>query len=364
MDKKDFPVLTGLRFMAASAVFLFHYAQTLYPGEHHAYVYFLLRQLNIGVSLFFVLSGFLITHRYYSISFYRQEWRSYMVKRVARIFPLYFLVLFVQLLLLFVHTHTFPDTVTILLSVTLLKGLSATYFYTVLTQSWSLTVEEMFYLYAPLSFYLIKIKRFFWGQLIVLTLLGFLLVWLAGRLGWSGFFGGVEFLFAGTFFGRCFEFFTGMFLALLIKNRPLTRPTKWRTAAGGFSFSGLLLLLGYYAYQGRIEVINDYWPGIVLFNFLLPPAIGLLYYGLLTEESFLKKILSAPPATLLGKGSYAFYLLHIGMIAEIIYFHITSSILLLFVLLQLLSIAAYKLFEKPVYFFLLRKFAVLSEKTA
>ena len=62
--KKELPELTGIRFIAASMVFLFHYAEVLFPLKDRPFAYYFFRQLNTGVSLFFVLSGFLITYRY------------------------------------------------------------------------------------------------------------------------------------------------------------------------------------------------------------------------------------------------------------------------------------------------------------
>lgn len=124
----------------------------------------------------------------------------------------------------------------------------------------------------------------------------------------------------------------------------------------------LLLLLAFYAYQQHVVMANNSVIGILIFNVLIPVAIGIFYYGLLLEQTLLKRFLSADWAILLGKSSYAFYLLHIGMIAEVFYFHFTSNILLLYICLQLLSILAYKAFEKPVYFFILRKFAAQKNK--
>lgn len=353
-NKKVFPALTGIRFVAASLVFVFHYAQIVYDGQPPDFGYYFMRQLNVGVNLFFVLSGFLITHRYFWLS--KGEFWFYWCKRIARIFPLYYLVLGLNFLLLHRLHHTTPDAMTLFLNITLLKGLSESYFFSVMTQSWSLTVEEMFYLYAPVCYYLIKKRGLFVLQLLTLFGLGLLLVWLASATASPTFFGGTTFLFAGTFFGRCFEFFTGIYVALLVRKTSVGRAGRLFTFAGGALFFLFVLLLAYYAWTRKIEVINDYPLGVLLFNFLIPTAIGLLLYGLVVEQSRLKNALATNALQLLGKSSYAFYLLHIGAVAEVIFFHVTANILFLYLLLQLCSIAAYKFFEKPVYFYLLRKF--------
>jgi peptidoglycan/LPS O-acetylase OafA/YrhL len=361
MQKKDFPALTGIRFIAATFVFLSHYADQLVQSHNH-FGYIFLRQLNVGVTLFFVLSGFLITHRYYGISYAAKTFQFYITKRIARIFPLYLFLLSIQFSLFFLQGKKGLDFLwVVFLNITLVKGLSAKYFLSGLAQSWSLTVEEIFYFFAPLSFYFIRVKKFFLLQIPILIGIGCLLVMVFSHLDFEGFFQSIYFLFSTTFFGRCFEFFVGIYISLLLINGRSVR-TKNYTLWGSLLFTSLLLLLSFCAYQQNKILLNDSFVGILLFNFLIPVAIGIFYYGLLGEQTIANRILSNKWIVLLGKSSYAFYLLHIGMIAEVIYFHFTSAILLLYITLQLLSIAAYKVFEKPVYFFILRKFASQKHK--
>jgi len=359
MNKKDIPVLTGLRFVAATLVFIFHYAHEILSRETHPFAYFFIRQLNIGVSLFFVLSGFLIAYRYYDGSFAKNELRHYFTKRVARIWPLYYLLLFAQLVL-FAFSKVGPrDLPTVLMSATLLKGLHSNYLFTGLAQSWSLTVEEMFYLFAPVCFCLIRFKKIFlFLQVPALIAMGFLLVWLCSNPRFPVYFDSPYYMWTWTFFGRCFEFFVGIFIALAFKNRSVVMPGRpVHTALAGIVFAGLLGLLAFVAYRTEIEKTQHEVARTLLFNFLLPASIGWLFYGLISEASILRRILSTEPLLLLGKSSYAFYLLHVGMIAEVIFFHVVSNMLVFYITMQLLSVAAYKWFEKPVYFFILRKFA-------
>jgi peptidoglycan/LPS O-acetylase OafA/YrhL len=307
--------------------------------------------------MFFVLSGFLIAYRYYPFLQNRSELIYYWWKRIARIFPLYYAILGLQWMLLYLHQKTLPDGQTFLLNITLLKGFSIPYFFSVLTQSWSLTTEVMFYLIAPLCFFLIKRKNMFLLQIPLIMGFGFLLVWFQGQ-GADGFKpGDAVFVLASTFFGRCFEFFVGIYLAMLMRKGVKESTGIRYTTAGGLLFGVLLVALSYFAYQSKIDVINEHGFGILLFNFLLPCAIGLFFYGLLTENSVLKKLLSGRFAVLLGESSYAFYLLHIGMLAQVLYFHVTANIFLLYLLLLVCSVVAYRLFEKPLYFYLLRKWS-------
>lgn len=353
MDKQILPAFTGIRFVAVLFVFLFHYAKMIMPDGQQSFIYFFFKQLNIGVSLFFILSGFLITYRYFNSELKGKRLRNYFLKRIARILPLYFAVLSIQLLLLYFYKHNSTDAFSVFLNITLLKGFSEVYFFSVLTQTWSLTVEETFYLFAPLCFYLIREKGLFYFQILMLLGIGFLLSSLLS----PKVFGSNIFMLSGTFFGRCFEFFVGIRLALFILKNPVVKKKSYYTTIGGVLFILLLSGLAYYAYKENIEVVNYNFIGIVLFNFLIPLSIGLMYYGLIVENSQLKALLGTKIFVLLGNSSYAFYLLHIGLISEIIYLHIASNLILLFVILQSLSIVVYEFFEKPARVFTIRKFA-------
>ena len=88
---KFFPALTGVRAFAAILVFTTHagyiMAASLGPGVQR---YF--NELSIGLPMFFVLTGFLITLRYYDNFEYTLAWtKKYMVSRAARLYPMYFL---------------------------------------------------------------------------------------------------------------------------------------------------------------------------------------------------------------------------------------------------------------------------------
>lgn len=356
-----FPALTGVRFVAASMVFLFHYADTMFAGTERPLGYFLLREFNVGVSLFFVLSGFLITYRYRAFAASSRLLSTYFVKRFARIFPLYWGVLAVHFAYNAFRNNVHLDVTTVLLNITLLHGFSERYVFSGLTQSWSLAVEETFYLYVPFCFALLRFRSFFWGQVPLLFAVGFLLVGLSSFMK-NDFFGSTAYLFSFTFFGRCFEFFVGVFLAFRLMKQTNQRKGKAFTAMGVALFLLLLLMLAAFAKHYKAKGAFDFPIGILFFNFLLPLAIGIFYYGLLTEETLAKKILSSKLVELLGKSSYAFYLLHVSVLAELFYFHLSSNLFFLYLFLQVMSILAYKLWEKPVYFFLLRRLATTSER--
>jgi peptidoglycan/LPS O-acetylase OafA/YrhL len=84
---KRFPELDSLRAFAIASVVLFHYFPVKFPLGW------------LGVDLFFVLSGFLITSVLCRLRGGESPYRAFYGRRAIRIFPLYFVVLVVVALL-------------------------------------------------------------------------------------------------------------------------------------------------------------------------------------------------------------------------------------------------------------------------
>ncbi len=98
MPARHITALTGLRGVAASWVLAFHLLGQL--RETALWTPWLERLLApgyLGVDLFFVLSGFVISHVYATRVAYSPGWRSFMYRRFARMYPVH---LFTTLLLL------------------------------------------------------------------------------------------------------------------------------------------------------------------------------------------------------------------------------------------------------------------------
>ena len=103
MDKAFIPQLNFLRFFAAIAVVIFHFGRWSYPFNHVLNNYALI--MNIAVSFFFVLSGFIMVINYKNLKIFSWEnTKSFYIKRALRIIPLYvfalFLVFFYQKILI------------------------------------------------------------------------------------------------------------------------------------------------------------------------------------------------------------------------------------------------------------------------
>jgi peptidoglycan/LPS O-acetylase OafA/YrhL len=163
MPKIHFNGLNTLRFFAAYFVVL-HHGETIrakygLPNFEH---FSFFRNGAIAVSFFFVLSGFLITYLLLSELKNTEgvSLRKFYMRRVLRIFPLYYLLVFIGLIIIpiflnmvhFINTQPY-DTATggALFLFFLSFVVNALYGSHLLEPLWSIGVEEYFYLiWAPL----------------------------------------------------------------------------------------------------------------------------------------------------------------------------------------------------------------------
>jgi peptidoglycan/LPS O-acetylase OafA/YrhL len=161
------PALTSLRGLAALWVVLYHYSVQCLPNLDATPYTDLIHKGYLAVDMFFMLSGFVMTHVYhraFSESVTR-HYRSFLIARIARIYPLHLLIL-----LMFVATavasslmagapsasiHSIPlrgsESVTAFIAnVFMLQGLDASnlsWNY----PAWSISVEFIAYLLFPFA---------------------------------------------------------------------------------------------------------------------------------------------------------------------------------------------------------------------
>jgi peptidoglycan/LPS O-acetylase OafA/YrhL len=146
----SFPALDAVRGAAAAAVVLTHVAFATGTTSEGAFGAVLAR-LDYGVALFFLLSGFLLTRPWLAAAAGTGKSvsvRVYAVRRIARIIPLYWLVLAVVLLVVPANRSIGPDG--IVLNALLLQIYPPDELPHALTQAWSLATEASFYACLPL----------------------------------------------------------------------------------------------------------------------------------------------------------------------------------------------------------------------
>jgi len=383
-DSNYVPALTGVRAMAAYLVFISHYCYIFDANFPHIVQRFF-GEFHIGVSVFFVLSGFLITFRYYN-KFERltKDWfLQYLKNRVARIYPMYALLTIAAFGYYFATKDVaiiggaknadVNPVVLLILNITFVRGFFYQFWDTGIAQGWSLTVEECFYFSAPIIFLIAKRYGKFYIQPVIITLFAVCMVFIFRNVNWYGFFGNFPFVLVFTFFGRCFEFFVGVQLARHVLKKGTTRTNKVSFTYGGF------LLIFVCVFVMALQPIPAGWAaglespiGIITNNYFLCIAVALFFYGILTETTKFKSFLATPFIELLGKSSYIFYLVHLGWMDTLIknacnnlndwvfslydkwnvdwhspFEYDWLNLLYAFIILNIISVTLFKLIEEP-----------------
>jgi peptidoglycan/LPS O-acetylase OafA/YrhL len=334
--------LTGIRAVAALLVMLTHAAYT--TGNYtHGYVGLMYSRMEIGVPIFFVLSGFLLFGPWVkalesggpSPSVRRYAWH-----RVRRIMPAYAVTVIAAYLLYNFRTagpnpgHTWMG---------FLRNLSLTQIYTDhylfsylhqgLTQMWSLAVEVAFYVVLPLLAYLLVVMlcRGRWRPVLLLTgLAGLALLtpawlilvhttdflpdgarlWLPTYLSW--FIGGMMLAVLQSMGARAYAMASVplavacfFIVSTPIGGDPTTSPAELREA---------LVKVAFYAVIATLMVA--------------PLALG--------DRGLYAKFLASRPMVFLGEISYEIFLIHLLtmelVMVEIVHYPIyTGSIVVVFV---------------------------------
>jgi peptidoglycan/LPS O-acetylase OafA/YrhL len=349
LGHEQYPALTGVRALAAAAIFYDHF----YAGNATVVIN--------TIAFFFVMSGFVIVRVYYSVLDRSWRWvRNYFVKRIARLYPLYFLLLTIAVIL---SKESFSSLV-IVRNYTLTQA-----FFNakdvIIQPCWSLTVEECFYFLAPLIVIFIKRYNFITSMIIGIGSL-------AGALGIAmldlPFLNNAQFIFTTTFMGHFLEFYTGVFLALLV-----IKKEKAHYAVNGkfWTTTGLLccaVILAAMAYTYQQKPLNV-WAIVTLNNFLMPFAAGALYFGFVFEKSMLRNLLSSKFMGLLGRSSYAFYIGHMLVIMHLSrpfllpYMNRELCLALTYLITLLMAIAVFIFFEEPLNIFLRKRLMKRSDAT-
>ncbi len=230
-------------------------------------------------------------------------------------------------------------------NITFLRGFFDDLKFSGIAQGWSLTVEECFYFLAPLFFILVKKSNIHLVLIPIVTIsIGYLLVFSFSDFNDLGFMKTSNFMLDFTIFGRISEFVVGLALSIFVNEIKIK--IKYITHLGVFMVVFFIFLLSI------IDPMNGYGTelvfGKIINNLLLPLfGISLLFYGIITEKTILSKILSSKIFQLLGKSSYVFYLIHMGIVVNVLH-KINNNLLFIFLSINIISIMLYEFIEKPV----------------
>ena len=337
MNLKYRKEIDGLRAVAVLPAVLFHAGFEIFRGGF------------IGVDIFFVISGYLITtlilkplqeKKFSLIGFYE--------RRARRILPALFTVIFFTSILGFVFL-TRSELGSYFESVTAnLFFYSNLYFWQnmpyfasdaeikPLIHTWSLAVEEQYYLFFPIL--LIFLSKFFKKFIIYFMFFGFLTSLLLAQLLATNTGGNLNFYFT---LSRVWELVLGGISAYYLMNSKKFIFTKNLNQL--LSLFGLILILLSYYYFSK-EVIHPSF-------YTLAPTIGTVLIILFAKENtYANKLLSTNFLVGIGLISYSFYLWHQPLLAfGRIYFEIfTTQIKTTIIIISIfLSYFSWRFIEQP-----------------
>jgi peptidoglycan/LPS O-acetylase OafA/YrhL len=305
------PALDGLRAVAVLTVLLLHTVHRLAvpAGGANAVIYFLLRFGWIGVDIFFVLSGFLITGILLSQqqAAPREYFTKFYVRRALRIFPLYFTVVIVGLLILRFTEHQgkLADWATLLTYTQNFVWIfrpSGTEVAKWFGHTWSLAVEEHFYLVWPVLVYFVPTRQLKRGIPFAVVLVLLLRIALASY--------NLKRAILISTPTRCDSLLIGSLLAIICRGEDGTFSLPIRAGSMIRLISGLSLIVvlaaGIYKHDLYEESAFNR-----TFGFLL---VGLFAMGLIAEclrGGVFFAALSNRPMVNMGRVSYGIYLYHL-----------------------------------------------------
>ena len=307
---RHIPALDGVRGLAILSVLYCHlFWSNPYPvGSSLLRFFAQTRNAGwIGVNLFFVLSGFLITGILYDTLPSRHFFRNFYARRVLRIFPLYYGFLLLLILITSLRGEHWTRAIFGYLTYTEnlpLTGQALTDAYWVnINHFWSLAIEEQFYLVWPLLVFLLRTRR----RISIAAAFG-VLASLGIRIGLvlSGFTVSHPYAIYGwtptSLDGLCL----GAILAMAIRSRFRRTVIAWSPLA--LLTCCVLLGIAWHLDPGFVvlgQPMFSTW-GLTLLALTFTSLIAVC----LKPGGFLEQFASAPALRFFGRYSYGLYVYH------------------------------------------------------
>ena len=294
--EKYIPQFDGLRAIAILGV-LFAHTEYLQSVPHLGF----LKYGRAGVDLFFVLSGFLITGILLDTKGSSHYFRNFYARRALRIWPLYFATLLVIFVVILGVRRRIGDDASdstwlyyVLYLQNLFPHLSRPAF---LAPTWSLALEEQFYVAWPALIFLLPRRR------LLAVLASLMLVPLLFRT--ALLFGGAPYVAVDEFtLSRLDAIVIGAIWALWLRSADCTesRWRRWNSYVLGASAAAICLS----------KLLIHQHSSVLSYSFLATGFAGVLGLSLVSSstDSLVGRTLSMAWLRYLGKISYGIYLLH------------------------------------------------------
>jgi peptidoglycan/LPS O-acetylase OafA/YrhL len=394
IHREEVSGLTGLRFVAAFCVLIAH-SMTILMSSHE--IYWFAQASGFGMTLFFVLSGFVIHYNYARTVTGRKMFAgiaAFLWARFARLYPLFLLMLLLYVLVSNKHLEFWAGRPERLLSVLqalpyfLLSVQSWFYFpignsslvYAVgptASVTWSISTEWFFYLVYPCLAWVIVSAR---KPLLTVGLAGlWCALWIEISIGlydrtpqidaWAiehfgSIAGGrehpqdsfVRWLLYFSPYLRIGEFVLGALTAQFyfqLRGRKVSALENSFGTAVFVAAATSVAIITYFSYGSGVSM-NIFEK--MDMNFALAPSAALLIFCAARYRNTVVRLLNSRPAIVLGDASYSIYLVHLGVLLLVVWLAgsaahgiVLDSIKLIVVVtaIILISILLYRYYELP-----------------
>lgn len=281
--------LDAVRGLAALAVLLCHLPRGFWFGE-------------TGVDLFFVLSGFLITGIILRSIDHPKFLSTFYLRRSLRIFPIYYLAIFLAFCLNSVRNHPgetdgLPFYLLYLQNVHVYWGETTPPVNISLGHTWTLAIEEQFYLFWPFALFLLRRKAAVWLSLILLL---------------------VPFVLRASGIDRIvlFAHSDGLALGAMLAYVYLRAPLESRKGLSNFfGIMSLITFIAYWLLWFKLSAVSGYTGKKFITNNVAISLISVSYFGFIGTIVFRAGsrwfgFLRNPWLVKIGTVSYGLYLYH------------------------------------------------------
>ncbi|HEX4769184.1 MAG TPA: acyltransferase [Bryobacteraceae bacterium] len=289
---KYIPELDGVRALTIGAVFLHHisthWRSCLGPFAQAAVFGW------VGVDVFFLLSGFLITAILLRAKPGLQALKDFYVKRALRIWPLYYVLLGLMCLEILVYRKSYPVGLSVIFLQNFLPSWPALGTF---NQTWSLCVEEHFYLLWPLAVFFLP-RRILPGVLVAVLCLSPVLRWYAIDHGIAPklLYTASPFRFDSIALGSLIAFFT---------TKGTLSLNMMRRVGPAAAILGASLVTWIFLHQDEWGQLS-----VFVYSWLALASGGILLIALAFRNGAVGAFLRWSPLRYIGKISYGLYMLH------------------------------------------------------
>lgn len=344
--------LTSMRFIFSMMVFLSHITVFIETNQTLSLKWLsfnLFSEGYIGVSFFFILSGFILSYSYQQkIISNKVSQNEFIINRITRIYPLHFLTVIVSIPLVLISIDSGRDflaqTVNLFLNITLIQSFVPVreVYFGFNSPSWSISNEIFFYVVAPLLFKrLMNVNN---KNAVLFILIVTFFIWIGIYLVPVKYYHSIFYISPIT---RVFDFIIGIILFQLFKNNVSSKYSTLKLSILE-TVSILLFIVFFYFHREVPQVLRYsiyYWIPMMIIIFVFSIGGGLF-----------SNILSKQWLIYLGKISFGFYLIHqlviryFSILIEKFEINLDSllQVLIVFSFSLLLSILSFEFFENKV----------------